>query len=113
MDTLAYENNSNKLGSTAAPQSGVSSIQSKLTGIVGRAAGSINRSRGMAATRTLVVVDSVDMPGSIDTLTPVAAAGALIVGNDDPVRLAKRAIKPGTYFQPDMSEDELVRAEER
>jgi hypothetical protein len=48
--------------------------------------GSFNRGRGVLATKALAVVDSVDMPKSIDALMPVAAAGALVAGMRRPGR---------------------------
>lgn len=110
---MSCENNLNNVAGTAAPPSGVSATQSKLTGIVGRTFGAINRARGTAATRALAVVDSVDMPQSIDSLAPVAAVGALVVGNDDPVQLAKKAMKLDRYFEPGMSTEEMALADER
>jgi len=72
--------------------------------------GTINNARGTAATRALAVVDSVDMPQSIDSLMPLAAVSAFFVGNGDPVKLAKEVIRLSLYYKDNMTDGEKEQA---
>jgi len=87
---LSCEKNGRKFGVTAAAKNGISAVAGK----AGNVAGAIRRAQGQAitsmagkpASATLGVVNNFGMPASIDTLTPLASAAALVTSVRNPDR---------------------------
>ena len=80
---MSCDREGSRIAGTAAPKSGLSSLQSKLGTVSGRLLGAAGRS----ATAVLSISNSLEMPKSIDTLTPVAAVGALLASNKVRLRI--------------------------
>lgn len=68
-------------------KTGISSIPGKVSNITGQISSTISRGLGRSATAAMTVLNSIDPPGSLDVLLPLAAVGALLGGNQTRLRL--------------------------